>query len=299
MSLLDVDGIDVFYGPIQALRGVSLRVEEGEKVALVGANGAGKTTTLRAISGLLAPTAGTIRLGGAKIDGLPAFEVVKHGIAHLPEGRELFSSLPVVENLKLGYWAKRKEKAGLQRQLDRVMDHFPRLRERATQAAGTLSGGEQQMLGVARALMSSPKLLIVDELSLGLAPIVVAQLFDILEEVNREGTSVLLVEQFVHLALQHTARAYVLQKGEVVMAGSSADLVADPTLVASYLGETGAPAAPGEESAASVPAAAGAGAAGGGPGGGAKGRGRASGLRGRGRAAGSTSGSRPPSSGRH
>lgn len=155
------------------------------------------------------------------------------------------------------------------------------------------------MLGVARALMSSPKLLIVDELSLGLAPIVVAQLFDILEEVNREGTSVLLVEQFVHLALQHTARAYVLQKGEVVMAGSSADLVADPTLVASYLGETGAPAAPGEESAASVPAAAGAGAAGGGPGGGAKGRGRASGLRGRGRAAGSTSGSRPPSSGRH
>ncbi|MFN2640870.1 MAG: ABC transporter ATP-binding protein [Actinomycetota bacterium] len=237
MALLEVESIDVFYGPIQALRGVSLRVEEGEMVALVGANGAGKTTTLRTISGLLAPSTGSITFAGKRIHGLPAQDVTGRGIAHLPEGRDLFAALPVVENLKLGYWTRRKNKAGLQPQLDRVMDHFPILRQRASQAAGTLSGGEQQMLGVARALMSSPKLLVVDELSLGLAPIIVAQLFEILEEVNQEGTSVLLVEQFVHLALQHTARAYVLQKGEVVMTGESSQLLADPSLVASYLGE--------------------------------------------------------------
>jgi branched-chain amino acid transport system ATP-binding protein len=236
--LLEVDGIDVFYGAIQALRGVSLHVAEGEMVALAGANGAGKTTTLRAISGMLAPAQGSIRFNGSEIGGLPAYEVVTHGVAHLAEGRELFSALSVVENLKLGYWARRKDKAGLTRKLDEVMDHFPRLRERSSQAAGTLSGGEQQMLGVARALMSSPKLLIIDELSLGLAPLIVAQLFDILDAVNQEGTSVLLVEQFVHLALKHTSRAYILQKGEVVLEGKGQDLLADPTLVASYLGET-------------------------------------------------------------
>ena len=240
MPLLDVKDIDVFYGAIQALRGVSLRVEEGEMVALAGANGAGKTTTLRTISGLLSPTRGEVIFDGKPIHGMAPFEIVGLGLAHLPEGRELFSALSVTENLKLGYWAKRKEKAGLQARLDSVMDHFPRLRERADQAAGTMSGGEQQMLGVARALMSSPKLLIVDELSLGLAPLIVSQLFDILEEVNKEGTSVLLVEQFVHLALQHTQRAYVLQKGEVAMEGNSADLAADPTLVASYLGDAAA-----------------------------------------------------------
>jgi len=239
--LLEVDGIDVFYGAIQALRGVSLHVDDGEMVALAGANGAGKTTTLRTISGMLAPARGTIRFQGSEISGLPAYEVVTRGVAHLAEGRELFSALSVYENLKLGYWAKRKDKAGLVSKLDEVMDHFPRLRERSGQAAGTLSGGEQQMLGVARALMSSPKLLIIDELSLGLAPLIVAQLFDILEAVNREGTSVLLVEQFVHLALKHTSRAYILQKGEVVLEGRGADLLADPTLVASYLGETAAP----------------------------------------------------------
>jgi branched-chain amino acid transport system ATP-binding protein len=237
MTLLQVESIDVFYGPIQALRGVSLRVDEGEMVALVGANGAGKTTTLRTISGLLAPTVGEIRLEDKRISGLPAQEVTKRGVAHLPEGRDLFFGMPVIENLKLGYWTRRKDKAALQPKLDWVMDHFPILRQRASQPAGTLSGGEQQMLGVARAMMSSPKLLIVDELSLGLAPKIVAQLFDILEEINAMGTSVLLVEQFVHLALQHTSRAYVLQKGEVVMGGASSELLADPTLVASYLGE--------------------------------------------------------------
>jgi branched-chain amino acid transport system ATP-binding protein len=247
MPLLEIADIDVFYGPIQALRGISLHVDEGEMVALAGANGAGKTTTLRTISGMLAPTTGTIRFEGEEIQGLPAYEVVKRGIAQLPEGRELFSSMPVVENLKLGYWTRRKDRDALQGQLDSVMDHFPILRERADQAAGTLSGGEQQMLGVARALMSNPKLLVVDELSLGLAPKIVSQLFDILDEVNREGTAVLIVEQFVHLALQHTQRAYVLQKGEVVLEGRSADLLADPTLVASYLGETGTGEAPADD----------------------------------------------------
>lgn len=237
MSLLKVEGISVFYGEIQALRDASFEVGEGEMVALLGANGAGKTTTLRTISGLLTPRRGTIEFQGEQIQGMEAYDVVSRGIAHLPEGRELFSGMSVVENLKLGYWASRKDKAGLHRMLERVMDHFPRLRERANQAAATLSGGEQQMLGVARALMSEPKLLIVDELSLGLAPMIVSQLFDILEAVNRDGTSVLLVEQFVHLALGHTSRAYVLQKGEVVMEGKSADLLADPSLIASYLGE--------------------------------------------------------------
>lgn len=244
MALLEVKEINVFYGAIQALRGISLHVEEGEMVALVGANGAGKTTTLRTISGLLSPTTGSITFDGESIAGLPAFDVVDRGIAHLPEGRELFSGLSVLENLRLGYWAKRKDKSKLQSQLDVVMDHFPRLRERSGQAAGTLSGGEQQMLGVARALMSSPRLLIVDELSLGLAPMIVSQLFEILDEVNREGTSVLLVEQFVHLALEHTKRAYVLQKGDVVLEGTSSELLADPSLVASYLGETAAMSEP-------------------------------------------------------
>lgn len=244
MALLEVKEINVFYGAIQALRGISLHVEEGEMVALVGANGAGKTTTLRTISGLLPPTTGSITFDGESIAGLPAFDVVDRGIAHLPEGRELFSGLSVLENLRLGYWAKRKDKSKLQSQLDVVMDHFPRLRERSGQAAGTLSGGEQQMLGVARAMMSSPRLLIVDELSLGLAPMIVSQLFEILDEVNREGTSVLLVEQFVHLALEHTKRAYVLQKGDVVLEGTSSELLADPSLVASYLGETAAMSEP-------------------------------------------------------
>jgi branched-chain amino acid transport system ATP-binding protein len=238
MALLGVESIDVFYGPIQALRGVSLHVEEGEMVALIGANGAGKTTTLRTVSGMLEPARGTITFDGAPIHGLPAYDVVKLGIAHLPEGRELFASMPVVENLKLGYWPRRKLKSGLHTQIDLVMDHFPILRKRAHQAAGTLSGGEQQMLGVARALMSSPRLLIVDELSLGLAPIIVQQLFEILDGINGEGTAVLLVEQFVHLALMHTERAYVLQKGEVALEGSSAQLLADPAVIASYLGES-------------------------------------------------------------
>jgi len=236
MSLLEVDTIDVRYGAVQALRGLSLRVEEGEMVALLGANGAGKTSTLRTVSGLLAPTSGSILFRGDDIAGVPAYALVGRGVAHLPEGRDLFPSLTVEENLRYGHWTRRKDTADYRRQLDRAMDYFPRLRERRDQVAKTLSGGEQQMLGVARALMSSPQLLLVDELSLGLAPMVVSQLFDILEEVNREGTAVLLVEQFVHQALTHCHRAYVLAKGEVVLSGDARDLRDDPDLIASYLG---------------------------------------------------------------
>jgi branched-chain amino acid transport system ATP-binding protein len=237
MALLDVQSIDVHYGSIQALRGVSLRIEDGEMVALLGANGAGKTTTLRTISGLLAPTRGTIAMAGEEIGGLPAHEVVKHGIAHLPEGRDLFPTLTVEENLRFGYLPRRKDRVSYAATLERAFEHFPKLQERRRQAAGTLSGGEQQMLGIARALMSSPRLLIVDELSLGLAPIIVEQLFRILREVNEQGTSILIVEQFVHMALANTHRAYVLAKGEVVLEDSSARLESDPKLVASYLGE--------------------------------------------------------------
>lgn len=238
MSLLEVEDLDVSYGAIQALRGLSLRLEQGEMVALLGANGAGKTTTLRTISGLLTPRAGSITFDGEQIDGVAAYRLVGRGVAHLPEGRDLFPSLTVEENLKYGHWTKRRDRGDYKRQLDKVMDHFPRLRERRSQIAKTLSGGEQQMLGVARALMSSPKLLLIDELSLGLAPMIVRQLFEILDGVNREGTSVLLVEQFVHMALAHTDRAYVLYKGAVVLEGDSKEMADNPNLIASYLGDT-------------------------------------------------------------
>ncbi|HJR19035.1 MAG TPA: ABC transporter ATP-binding protein [Actinomycetota bacterium] len=235
--MLEIDDIDVHYGPVQALFGIGLRVEEAEMVALLGANGAGKTTTLRTISGLIAPTRGTVRIDGRDIAGIPAQKVVRLGVAHLPEGRELFPELTVLENLRLGYWSRRKDKAGFDGKLEHIFHLFPRMKERADQAAGTLSGGEQQMLAVGRALMSGPRLLLVDEVSLGLAPIVVSSLFAALEEVNRQGTAILLVEQFVHLALKHTSRAYVLGKGEVVIEGNSKELLASPELMAAYLGE--------------------------------------------------------------
>ena len=237
--MLSVEGIDVFYGSVQALRGVSLRVEDGEMVSLLGANGAGKTTTLRTISGLLTPRGGQIRFGDREVAGLSAQKVVRLGISHLPEGRELFPELTVLENLRLGHWSRRRERAKREERTEEMLDLFPRLRERSDQAAGTMSGGEQQMLAAARALMCQPDLLLVDELSLGLAPIVVTQLFDAISAVNERGTAVLLVEQFVHLALQHTSRAYVLAKGEVVLEGPSSDLLASPDLMSAYLGEAG------------------------------------------------------------
>jgi len=236
-SLLEVTLCHVRYGLVPALRGVSLKVDAGEMVALLGANGAGKTTTLRTISGLIHPFSGTVTFEGERIDDLPPQDVVSRGIAHMPEGRDLFTGLSVRENLRYGYWPRRKDRAGYGPSLEHVLELFPRLRERISQKAGTLSGGEQQMLAAGMALMSKPKLLLVDELSLGLAPMVVAQLFDALTEVNKTGTAILLVEQFVPLALAHTHRAYVLAKGEVTLDRASADLREDQALLASYLGE--------------------------------------------------------------
>lgn len=235
---LDVSGIEVSYGPVRALHGVSLRVDPGEMVALLGANGAGKTTTLRTISGLLSPKFGTISFGGDPIAGLPTHEVVERGIVHVPEGRDLFPTMSVLDNLRAGHWVRRADKRGFDTELARVIDYFPILGERRDQLAGTLSGGQQQMLGVARALMSRPTLLLIDELSFGLAPKIVEQLFEILRRINADGTSVLLVEQFVHLALANTDRAYVLAKGQVAAGGVSAELADDPALTAAYLGET-------------------------------------------------------------
>ncbi|MDQ3756414.1 MAG: ABC transporter ATP-binding protein [Actinomycetota bacterium] len=236
MPLLEVNDVDVYYGSVQALRGVSMQIEAGERVALLGANGAGKTTTLRTISGLLSPKQGSIVFDGEEIGGLPAYAVVGKGIAHGPEGRALFPGLSVEENLRFGWLPRRKEKGTYEPALERVFDYFPRLRERRKQAAGTMSGGEQQMLVVARALMSNPKLLIVDELSLGLAPKIVSLLFEIIRDVNATGTAVLIVEQFVHMALENTDRAYVLTKGEVVLEGRSHELLGSDELLASYLG---------------------------------------------------------------
>jgi branched-chain amino acid transport system ATP-binding protein len=237
-ALLTVEDVHVRYGVIPALRGVSVAVQPGEMVALLGANGAGKSTTLRTVSGLSRPHQGAIWFMGERIDGLPPAKIVARGLAQLPEGRDLFPALTVRENLRYGYWPRRKDKRGFAPRLDYVYDCFPRLRERATQKAGTLSGGEQQMLGVGIALMSSPRLLLVDELSLGLAPLIVRQLFDILRRVNEEGTAILLVEQFVPLALANTDRAFVLAKGEVALTGPSGELAGDPALLASYLGTT-------------------------------------------------------------
>jgi branched-chain amino acid transport system ATP-binding protein len=235
--LLDVSNVDVYYGLVQALRGLSIQVAAGERVALLGANGAGKTTTLRTISGMLAPRTGSVHLDGREIGGKPAYDVVREGVAHVPEGRALFAGMTVAENLALGFASQPNDRVVLQDRRDRVYDYFPILRDRAKQAAGTLSGGEQQMLVIGRALMSAPRLLLVDELSLGLAPKIVAQIFDILDVVNREGTAVLIVEQFVHMALQNTDRAYVLRKGVVVDCRRSDELLDDPALIRSYLGE--------------------------------------------------------------
>jgi branched-chain amino acid transport system ATP-binding protein len=234
--LLRLVDVDAGYGPIRALHGISLSISPGERVALVGANGAGKTTTLRVMSGLISPTRGQLLLDGKDISGQPAQRIVRQGVAHLPEGRELFSGLSVAANLRAGFWPIRDTGTSFTAQRDRVMDYFPILRKRSRQAAGTLSGGEQQMLGVARALMSSPRLLLVDELSLGLAPKIVEQIFEILGEVNATGTAIVIVEQFVDMALANTDRAIVLARGQVNLEGPSADLASDERLVASYLG---------------------------------------------------------------
>jgi branched-chain amino acid transport system ATP-binding protein len=237
MSLLELQDVHVSYGAVVGLRGVSLKVEPGERVALLGANGAGKTTTLRTISGLLSPTEGEVEYEGTSVKGIPAHRLVSRGIAHGPEGRALLPGMTVEENLAFGHLPVRKTGSDRTQKLQEVFDRFPRLEERRNQKAGTLSGGEQQMLVVGRALMSSPKLLLFDELSLGLAPQIVNLLFEIIEQVHREGTAVIIVEQFVHMALSHTDRAYVLSKGKVALEARSSELLGDPDLVSAYLGE--------------------------------------------------------------
>ncbi|MBX7099681.1 MAG: ABC transporter ATP-binding protein [Myxococcaceae bacterium] len=234
--LLGVSGVEVRYGAIQALRGVSLSVGQGDVVALIGANGAGKTSTLRAVSGMLKPTAGTVQLAGQDITGQPAHTLVGKGMAHAPEGRGIFPNLTVLENLELGAYL-RSDKAGIAQDLERMYGFFPVLRERQAQLAGTLSGGEQQMLAISRALMSRPKLLLLDEPSLGLAPQVTQTIFRILREVNAQGVSILLVEQNAHLALGLAHWAYVLETGAIVMEGTGQALLASDDVRKAYLGE--------------------------------------------------------------
>jgi branched-chain amino acid transport system ATP-binding protein len=233
--LLSVKNIDVSYGAVQALHGVSIEVEEGEILTLIGCNGAGKSTTLRAISGMLRPRAGSIRFAGEEIAGTPSHRLVQRGLSHVPEGRGIFANLTVQENLDLGAYARR-DKRKLAQDRERALTLFPRIRERLKQVAGTLSGGEQQMLAIARALLARPKLMLLDEPSLGLAPTLVQQVFRIIQEINRQGTTILLVEQNAHMALMVANRAYVLQTGRVIKSDTAAKLLEDPEVKKAYLG---------------------------------------------------------------
>ena len=235
MPLLEVRDVHTYYGNIQALKGVSLTVEKGEIVTLIGGNGAGKTTTLRTICGLLKPRSGNIVLDGKDLSRTKAHEIVNLGVAMVPEGRGVFSRLTVAENLDLGAYT-RSDRGAIRQDLDMVLRLFPRLKERFKQVAGTLSGGEQQMLATARALMAHPRLLLMDEPSMGLAPILVESIFDTLREVNREGTTILLVEQNAHMALQLANRGYVLQTGQIALAKSAEALQRDPMVRKVYLG---------------------------------------------------------------
>jgi len=234
--LLAIRDLVVHYGVIRALSGISLEVPEGRIVALIGANGAGKSTTLRAVSGLLRPTSGSIEFRGESIVGRPVHEIVALGIAHAPEGRGIFLNLTVRENLELGAYLRR-DRDGIESDRERALTLFPILKERRSQVAGTLSGGEQQMLAVARALMSRPRLLLLDEPSLGLAPQVVDRIFQVIQEINEAGVSLLLVEQNANMALQVSHQAYVLETGAVVKQGSGRELLESPDVRKAYLGE--------------------------------------------------------------
>ncbi|HEY8801684.1 MAG TPA: ABC transporter ATP-binding protein [Candidatus Dormibacteraeota bacterium] len=235
MALLEISGIDVFYGRVQAVRGASLEVDKGEVVALIGSNGAGKTTTLRTISGLLHPTAGKITFDGNDITRAEPQNIVNMGICQSPEGRRLFPRMSVLDNLRMGAYT-RKNAAEIKSDMDRVFELFPRLKERLHQVAGTLSGGEQQMCAMGRALMAKPKVLMLDEPSLGLAPILVQTIFDIVKEINSQGTPVLLVEQNAHKALEVAHRAYVLETGVVVKSGTGKELLESEDVQRAYLG---------------------------------------------------------------
>ena len=236
-QILEIDDIHTYYGSIQALKGISLTVREGEVVTLLGANGAGKTTTLRSINGLNRPRQGKIIFQGNDITGTPAHEIVQQGIAQSPEGRRLFPRMTVIENLEMGAF-QRKDRAEIRQDMDRVFELFPRLQERRSQKAGTMSGGEQQMCAIGRALMARPKLLLLDEPSLGLAPIFVERIFDIIRQINEQGTSILLVEQNALMALDAADRGYVLETGHIVLADNAAALKTNEQVRKTYLGET-------------------------------------------------------------
>ncbi len=232
--MLKIDSINVFYGAIQALKDVSIHVEEGEIVSIIGSNGAGKSTLLRTISGLLRPRTGTIVFKDRELESCPPDYIVRMGISHSPEGRRIFTNMSVMENLQLGAYIRKDAEVG--KDMENVMKRFPRLKERIKQSAGTLSGGEQQMLAIGRALMSRPKLLLLDEPSLGLAPNLVTEIFKIVTDLNAEGTTILLVEQNAHRALEVANRAYVLETGDIVLEGSGKDLLNDPKVKEAYLG---------------------------------------------------------------
>jgi branched-chain amino acid transport system ATP-binding protein len=236
VPLLEIENMHSYYGHIQALRGISLTVNEGEVVTLIGSNGAGKTTTLRSIHGILPPREGRIVFAGEEIQGTPAHEMIGKGIAQSPEGRRIFFRMTVLENLEMGAY-HRNDGSGIREDMDRVFDLFPRLKERTKQEAGTMSGGEQQMLAIGRALMSRPRLLLLDEPSMGLAPVLVERIFEIIREINKQGTTILLVEQNANVALEIATRGYVLETGTIVNSAPAAVLREDPAVREAYLGE--------------------------------------------------------------
>ncbi len=233
--LLEVKDLNVFYGAIHALQGISFNVDEGEIVTLIGANGAGKSTTLKTVSGLLHPRAGQIVLRGESLVNCPAQEIVRKGVVHVPEGRKIFAPLTVQENLEMGAFT-RSDPAEIRASMERVFKSFPRLKERLAQLGGTLSGGEQQMLAIGRGLMAKPKLLLLDEPSMGLAPILVEEIFSIIQEINAQGVSVLLVEQNALMALSIAHRGYVLETGRIVLSGTGKSLLENPQVMKAYLG---------------------------------------------------------------
>jgi branched-chain amino acid transport system ATP-binding protein len=235
--VLEIEDLHVYYGQIYALRGITLRVKEGEIVAVLGNNGAGKTTTLKTVSGLLRPRKGGVRLMGEAIHGLPPHEIVEQGIAHVPEGRRIFKRLTTLENLEMGAYARRD--GGVAGDVERVYALFPRLKERRNQVAGTLSGGEQQMLAIGRALMARPRLLLLDEPSMGLAPILLEQIFDTIRDINRQGTTILLVEQNAYMALSIAGRGYVMETGGIVLEDTAQGLLTNENVRRAYLGEQG------------------------------------------------------------
>ena len=236
MAMLEVKDLEVYYGMIQAIKGISFEVNKGEVIALIGANGAGKTTTLHTITGLLSPKKGSVMFERKDITKIPAHKIVSMGMAHVPEGRRVFADLSVYENLKLGAYT-RKDKENLNKDLESIYESFPRLAERKNQSAGTLSGGEQQMLAMGRALMSKPSIILMDEPSMGLSPILVNEIFDIIESISKSGTTVLLVEQNAKKALSIADRAYVLETGKIVTSGKASELLEDDSIKKAYLGE--------------------------------------------------------------